>query len=84
MRIEELRFEYDEDVLGLAAYHDGIDLVIQPVGDVFIAEAIDGVKIHALGKHQCLREAMVALLEKVNEIVEAKTAAAVPVGTTIH
>jgi hypothetical protein len=37
MRIEDLIFKYDEEIVTIADEHDDIDLVIQPVAIGFIA-----------------------------------------------
>lgn len=72
MRIDDLNFEYDEEIFSLVAGLDDVDIVIQPVDSGFLAEVVDGATVHKLGTFASERWATVSALEKAKEILQAR------------
>ncbi|WP_019199277.1 hypothetical protein [Afipia birgiae] len=70
MRIDDLNFEYADDVEAFISDFRGIDLVIQPLRIGFAAEVIDGAEVHALGTFPSERWAKKAALNAAQEITK--------------
>lgn len=63
VKIDDLDFEYDDEISSFVSYVGGIDIVIQPLHSGFTAEIIDGVDVHQLGVYPSERWAKVAALQ---------------------
>ncbi|UYO41961.1 hypothetical protein KQX62_11985 [Rhodopseudomonas palustris] len=61
--IDDLEFEYDDDISSYVSYVGGIDIVIQPLRIGFTAEIIDGIDVNRLGKFPSERWAKLAALK---------------------
>lgn len=72
MRVDQLQFEYDEEIFCFVSGLDDIDIVIQPIRTGFRAEVIDGTVVHELGDFVSERWAKVAALEKAKAIIDAR------------
>ena len=72
MRVDQLQFEYDEELFSYVSGLDDLDIVIQPVDSGFIAEVVDGTSIHKLGNFVSDRWAKMSALEKAKEILKAR------------
>lgn len=79
MRIDDLDFEYVEDVYAYISDYRDIDLVIQPLLTGFAAEIVNGMKVHKLGEYPSERWAKKAALDAAKEITgQAERAAENP------
>lgn len=72
MRVDDLSFEYDEELLSYVSGVDDIDIVIQPLKHGFDAEVIDGTVVHKLGEFVSERWAQVSALEKAKELLKVR------------
>lgn len=61
--IDDLEFEYDDDLSSFVSYVDGIDIVVQPLRSGFAAEIVDGADVYQIGSYPSERWAKLAALK---------------------